>query len=164
MISHLKWRVVRASQHPHLQGCNAGVLRGQMSMVSMGRFPHSLGQVCLHAVIRLSMRLPKQWRFKVTIFFQLVFAFMHHFELYFSWRLVVQLSPSCTAALSSALFLGSFAVKSLSHGSHGTPGQRGTVWLSAAAYDKAAFAGMCSKTLRSQAGSHTVRVTSCNMS
>jgi len=29
-------------------------------------------------------------------------------------------------------------------------GQRGTVWLSAAAYDKAAFAGMCSKTLRSQ--------------
>ena len=35
---------------------------------------------------------------------------------------------------------------------NGTPGQRGTVWLSAAAYDKAAFAGMCSKTLRSQAG------------
>jgi hypothetical protein len=35
---------------------------------------------------------------------------------------------------------------------NGTPGQRGTVWLAAAAYDKAAFAGMCSKTLRSQAG------------
>ena len=78
----------------------------------------------------------------------------------FSWRLVVQLSPSCTAALSSdATLLHCFLA--VSQRNLPWQGQRGTVWLSAAAYDKAAFAGMCSETLRSHAGSHTVLASSC---
>ena len=139
---------------------SAGMQRGSSARPDVHGFHGSLPPFlrpslpsCCHPAVHA---VTKAMAIQSHNLFQLVFAFIHHFELYFSWRLVVQLSPSCTAALSSALFLGSFAVKSLSHGSgsHGTPGQRGTVWLSAAAYDKAAFAGMCSKTLRSQAGCH----------
>lgn len=102
---------------------SAGMQRGSSARPDVhgfhGSVPPFLGPSlpsCCHLAVHA---VTKAMAIQSHNLFQPVFAFMHHFELYFSWRLVVQLSPSCTAALSSALFLGSFAAKSLSHGSHG---------------------------------------------